>query len=539
MKNCIRFLSVLMALLLACAAGSAELSAPGVLPLSDKTIHFTVGVAKSSVVEDWNTNAMTLKLQKDLNVELEFVEYPSDSKELIQKVELQIMAGGDELPDIIMHGLGGLANLVKYGQMGMILPTTEYYRNLSYFVDETLATEIIAKEDLLRFVTCYDGEIYGMFEYNPSLNNCYSASRLMVYEPWLKALNMEKPQTTDEFAEMLRRFKTEDPNGNGINDEIPMMGYASTVKSNFMRALMNPFIVTQEHYWFMNEGQIDFAATQEGWKEGIKWIRSLMTEGLISPLSLTQDAKQLTAVMTEEPEKVGVVARISATNLGASDIRRSQYVCLDPLEGPSGQRRAIYDPRVPSIRMVITKNCKNPEAAFRLGDYMCSEEMSVWNRYGEKGVDWVEPAAGTPGVYEALGYPAAITVISPWGVLQNQWWAAVGPQILLNKYNSGQAVENVEYNGAVAIGRSMDKAVEYGVTSINGLVYNEQEQEVVTELQSTIEDYVLQTFSEFITGVRDVDAEWDNYVKEFDKMGLADYMATVNSCYARMYGTAP
>ena len=64
MKNCIRFLSVLMALLLACAAGSAELSAPGVLPLSDKTIHFTVGVAKSSVVEDWNTNAMTLKLQK-------------------------------------------------------------------------------------------------------------------------------------------------------------------------------------------------------------------------------------------------------------------------------------------------------------------------------------------------------------------------------------------------------------------------------------------------------------------------------------------
>lgn len=85
----------------------------------------------------------------------------------------------------------------------------------------------------------------------------------------------------------------------------------------------------------------------------------------------------------------------------------------------------------------------------------------------------------------------------------------------------------------------MDKAVEYGVTSINGLVYNEQEQEVVTELQSTIEDYVLQTFSEFITGVRDVDAEWDNYVKEFDKMGLADYMATVNSCYARMYGTAP
>ena len=45
-----------------------------------------------------------------------------------------------------------------------------------------------------------------------------------------------------------------------------------------------------------------------------------------------------------------------------------------------------------------------------------------------------------------------------------------------------------------------------------------------------------QSFAEFITGVKDIDAEWDNYVNEFSKMGLEPYMEAVNTCYARMYG---
>ena len=71
---------------------------------------------------------------------------------------------------------------------------------------------------------------------------------------------------------------------------------------------------------------------------------------------------------------------------------------------------------------------------------------------------------------------------------------------------------------------------------IVGLVFNEDEQEVVTEYQSTINGYVLQSFSEFVTGIKNIDAEWDGYVAEFEKMGLNEYMEAVNSCYARMYG---
>ncbi|MBO4883962.1 MAG: extracellular solute-binding protein [Clostridia bacterium] len=537
--RCFFALLMVAALAVSSSAMAVELSAPGEIPLSSETITFTVGVPQSSVVEDWETNAQTLRIEKDLNVDLQFVELPSDGNELIQKVELMMMAGGQELPDVIMHGLGGTGNLVKYGQMGMIIPTTEYYQTETGFIDETLALNNLKKEDLLPFVTCYDGEIYGVFYYHGFLNNSLSGSRMLVYKPWLDELGMEFPKTTDEFADMLRAFKNSDPNGNGEADEIPLMGEKNTLGSNLMRFLMNPFIYTQENYYLrMDDGTIEFAANKDEWKEGVKWIRSLVEEGLISELSITQDAASLTAVMNPEPEVVGCVARISATNLGATDPRRGFYTCLDPLEGPNGVKNHQWTEQVPGIGMVITVNCKEPVAAFRLGDYLCSDLMSIWTRYGEEGVDWIQPSEEAVGTFETLGFKPFMQVLSSWGVLQNQWWAQTGPRILSDRVTAGQAAapDALAYNAAYAMGQNIMGEYETAKPIVNGLVFNEEEQEVVTELRATINGYVLQSFSEFITGVRDVENEWDAYVGEFSKMGLDQYMAAVNSCYARMYG---
>lgn len=542
MKKTRRFFALLMVMMMAItsSAMAVELSAPGEIPLSSETISFTIGVGQSSVVEDWETNAQTLRIEKDLNVDLSFVELPSDGNERIQKVELMIMAGGEELPDIIMDGLGGLANLVKYGEMGMILPTTEYYQTETGFIDETLALNNLNKEDLLPYVTCYDGEIYGVFYYHGFLNNSLSGSRMLVYQPWLETLGLEFPKTTEEFADMLRAFKEKDPNGNGAADEIPLMGEKGTLSTNMMRYLMNPFIYTQENYYLRNEdGTVGFAANKPEWKEGVKWIKSLIDEGLISPLSITQDAASLTAIMNPEPEVVGCVARISATNLGATDVRRGHYTCLDPLEGPNGVKNHQWTEQVPGIGMVITANCEEPVAAFRLGDYLCSDLMSIWTRYGEEGVDWIKPTDEAVGTFESLGFEPFMQVLSSWGVLQNQWWAQTGPRILSDRITAGQAAapDALAYNAAYTMGLNIMGEYETATPIINGLVFDEMEQEIVTEYRSTINDYVLQSFSEFITGVRDIDTEWDAYVGEFEKMGLNQYMDAVNSCFARMYGT--
>ena len=538
MRTIFRFLALVMAaMLLLSGTALAELKPAGTLPISDETIHLTIGVPQSAMIEDWETNKQTLLLEHDLNVDLEFIVM-SSGDEYSQKLDLMMMSD-EKLPDIIM-GSFDLSSLIQYAQMGKIIPLTEYFeRGDAYFTEQTLKEGGYTLEERLRYVTCTDGEVYGMFGFADTVHNSYSRSFCFVYEPWLEKLGIEKPQTTEEFAEMLRRFKNEDPNGNGEADEIPLMGCSNYLNTNLMRFLMNPFIYTQGNYWRLNEetNQVEFVANMDEWKEGIKWVKSLIDEGLLSPLSITQDQNQLTAIMNPEPEVVGCVARISVTNLGASDIRRSQYVCLDPLEGPNGVRKATREPILPTIRAFITADCENPDAAFRLLDYMNEEMMSVWSRYGEKDVDWKTPDEGSVGAFEPLGYPAQVTVISTWGVLQNTWYAQIGPNVLLAKWGSGQAAANIQYNAAVAIGRSMEKTVEFADPNpLTGFVYTEDEQDVINEFQSTINTYVVNSWSEFVTGVRDIDKEWDAYVGEFAKMGLNEYMAAVQSCYERMYG---
>lgn len=531
-----KLLATLLAVIMLMSCTALAEIVPGQLPLSDETVTLTLGVGTSTMVEDWETNAQTLMMEKNLNVNLEFMELGSGD-DLATKLDLMMMDDSQKLPDIILTHFS-LDSLIKYGQMGRIIPVTEYFENgKAYFTEETLTLGGYTLEERLPYITCYDGEIYGMISMgSDSVHNKYSNSFAFVYEPWLKALNMEKPQTTEEFVEMLRAFKEKDPNGNGIADEIPMMSCSNYVKTNLIRFLMNPFIATKENYLDLDaEGNVTFAAKDPQWKEGMKWVKSLIDEGLLSPLSLTQDQAQLTAIMNPDPEVVGVIARISSTNLGASDIRRSQYICLDPLEGPNGERNSTYNALVPSVHGVITADCENPDVAFAFLDYMNQEMVSVWNRYGEKDVDWKEPTEGAKGVFESLGYPAQITVISTWGVLQNQWWAQTGPHIILEKWASGQAAENIDYNAAAAIGRSMAKCVEFRNDSLVGFVFTEEEQEIINEFQSTINTYVLNSWSEFVTGVKDIDAEWDKYVGEFEKMGLSTYLEAIQSCYDRMY----
>lgn len=531
------FVLVLALIMLLSSAVLAELNPIGTIPISDETIDLTIGVPQNAMIEDWETNKQTLKIEQDLNVDLHFIVMASGD-EYTKKMDLMMM-GDEKLPDIIF-GISNLASLSQYAQLNKIIPLTEYFeRGDAYFTEQTLEKGGYTLEERLPYVTSTDGEVYGMFQFADTVHTKYNSGFCFVYEPWLQKLGIEKPQTTDEFVEMLRAFKEQDPNGNGIADEIPLMGCTDNLKNNMMFFLMNPFIYTQNNYWMLNEedNKIEFVAKDEAWKEGMKWVKSLIDEGLLSPLSITQDQSQLTAIMNPEPEVVGCVARFSVTNLGAADIRRSEYICLDPLEGPNGVRNATWGPTLPQIRAIITTDCKNPDAAFRVLDYMNEEMMSVWSRYGEKDVDWKTPEEGAIGAFEALGYPAQITVLSTWGVLQNTWYAQQGPNILLAKWGSGQAIENTAYNAAAAIGRSMEKYVEFANPHpLTGFIFTEEEEEVINEFQSTINTYVVNCWSEFITGVRDIDEDWDAYVSEFDKMGLEEYMSAVQSCYDRMYG---
>lgn len=508
----------------------------------------TVGVPDHNLVIDWETNEMTRYLEDKLGVNLDFVKYPYDVTEYRQKVELNVMAGGASLPDVLALTFD-LSQVQLYGEMGAFLPLNDYINNMP-LLDEHLAAltaNPISKEDYVRYLTCSDGNIYGLGTCNTTVNNSVSSGRIMIYEPWLKeyltSANLEDVTTTAQFKDMLIYFRDHDMNGNGdTTDEIPLMCGKDQFKTNLLRQLMNPFVYTQEHYYSNENGTVTFVPVTEGWKEGLKYIKSLFDEGLISTLSLTQDATQFNAVCTAEPHILGAMARVSTSNMAATDPRREQFVITGALEGPTGLRQVTKQPNLPSVRFAVTKNCKDVAKAVELADWMYSIEVSVWNRYGQENVHWKRLTGDEIGEsqYASMGFRGDIMEFNPiWGNAQNIHWNQLGPNILDgSEMTLRLAVVKAEgkYDSATRIGEGILRELNYANTenAMFGLIFTADEQEVINEYRGTINGYIEETLAQFVTGVVDIDAGWDNYVNELKKMGLETYLAAVQSCWTRM-----
>ncbi len=524
-------------------AATAEPELTGWPQRPENLVSLTLGVADNASIEDWETNAMTLHLEEQLNVDLSFELLPSAGAELVQKVELMVLAGGKDLPDIILHNLGGLANLEKYGQMGILVPVNDYYDTMSYYIDTeglpSCEMAPLTKEDFLRYITSSDGNIYAMASYMPNTNNMYAPARMMIYYPWLEATGIGMPQTTEDFYNVLIAFRDNDLNGNGNADEIPLMSSKDRVTTNLLRSLMNPFVYTQSNYLINKDGKgvLEFAPIQDGWKEGLKYIRRLFDENLISPLSLTQDQQQLTTLLTQEETVVGAFARISNTNIPASDPRRVEYVGMNPLEGPDGTRQVPAELPYPTPAMVITLNCSDPERAFQLGDYMCSNLMSIWTRYGREGEEWA--LSDKPGLsnYSALGFQGEITTLNEiWGQSQNVFWAQAGPSIRDDSiFGFRRMAEDQDIAPHLMQGYMVANEKKYANPyPVGGMIFTQEENDVVVEFRSIIEGFVSETFVQFVTGQRDIDSGWDAYLSEYGKMGLDRYMDALQSCWDRM-----
>ena len=509
-----------------------NLNPPGVFPINKQTVTLKIGVEQNNQIPDRETNWQTQLMERQGNYKFIWEIYPSG--ELQQKFELMVMAGGSDMPDVFMYRGLNLAALTKYGQAGMVIPLNVYYENSAYYINREKQGLSL---DPTKYVTSYDGNIYGVYYASDAVNARHSTARIMMYEPWLEKLRLSRPATIDQFTNVLRAFRDNDPNGNGQKDEIPFISYNTNMTTGVLYALMMPFIYTQPEFWMHNNGKIDVAFNKPGWRDGLRYIKLLVDEGLLSPLSFTQDLAQMTGVINPLPTRVGSFARISASNLGSNDPRRSEYVPITPLEGPAG-RQSLYWPYMPRMSYAITKNCRTPESAFMLADWMCDEEILIMSRYGEKGVDWYAPQP-PENISIIAGQTIPLKEINMiWGTPHNKHWASSGPGIEGMKYafiDLAGADPNNPLDYSVSIARNILTEMQYAAKDpIVGLIYNEQEQAVINEFHSTILTYVGESYARFVMGDLSIDRDWNNYVSEFNRMGLTQVIAAAQSAWDRM-----
>ena len=530
---------LVLALLLTCLVipASAE---------SDPVV-ITVTVGDKTNVEDYNTNLQTLYVEEKLGVDLQITAL--DSSDYTSKINLMVNAG-DKLNDVIVGSFGS-AVIYGWAQEGALTPITDYY------YDETVAVNILDAIDRVGYdfrslMVLPDGEIYAFPNLNQSYGNEHGEGRLWIYKPFLDTLGEAVPTdgfTTEQFEALLEKAVATDMNGNGINDELGVVGYGG-VGGQWFNYLMNPFVQCNDgkNWMIVNDGVVSFAYTTEEWRQGVEWIKGLLDKGLIPDEALTQDfATAKTMVNTEE-----VIALCWAyTNAdGMTDpVRKGEYYVVAPLVGPNGVQNVTYNPSVPGDHTVISADCENVEMAFKAFDLMLCEELSITTRFGERGVEWdYVTDLDNPDDYENpyQAFPGKILVYNDsqyWGsgAMQNKSWMQANAFVRQYGIAAGMVVPKgnaSEFDLRFSEGCTLYQTGGYNPEEyIAKLVYSAEEQEIVTDVQTDLNAYVLETTAAWLTGAQTLDdVSWEAFQKQVEELKAADWLEVAQAAYNRSVG---
>ena len=429
----------------------------------------------------------------------------------------------------------------QYGRMGIFLPLNDYYENSSIYIKHYM--DLGDREELLPYATAPDGNIYGIFKDTREVADDFMY-RAWINKTWLDALGLEMPVTTEDFYNVLTAFKTQDPNGNGKADELPLVGSTAWNRQPF-EFLMNAFTYASAGgannvpYLQIKDGELVASFVLPEWKAGLEYQNRLVNDGLISGLTYTQSDAELRHILeNEDAQLVGVLPTNSMSVYLASSVRKQDFVPLPPLTGPEGANYVTRVTFLPIHSFFITKYCNNPEAAFRLGDLMWEEELSITSRFGKKGEQWQYYLGDKKSLYDSMGIPAKLEI------LQNIWsqeeakkvhWGDFQPA--KRTYEMGVMAQvfdgNVydsQYMTAVSVPYYVGKTPEDAVLYIS---FPGEEWNAIANISNSVRSYVNESKIRFILGDLSF-SEWDNYVNELNKMGLSDYLTICRKAYERM-----
>ncbi|MGI5856848.1 MAG: extracellular solute-binding protein [Candidatus Merdivicinus sp.] len=533
--------------------GNSLLNEPGVLPLVTQPVTLNIGLIENTLISDYNDNTLTNWLEEQTGISLEFTLYPTNGDEARQKLELAITAKQD-LPDILMgFGLNAVVR-DKYGEDGILTELTPYYdsEDDSYYLHQMLqkteesgtcvtGTAADEWELIKRYTTSPNGSIYVFPNYAPAQVDMWDG-RWYINKNWLDKLGMDYPKTTDDLYHVLKAFKTQDPNGNGKQDEIPLVGSGTGWRQQPVILLLNSFLYCPYDYKTVENGMISLAYTQDAYREGLRYIRKLVQEDLFPAISFTQDGAQLKALLdipADQDSTVGFWVGSPTGLFSVDNSHKTEYSGdFDIIQGPEG---VAYTPKTnPNVggNTYITKDCENPQVAYRFLTFFANEETALRGRFGEKGVNWDYVEDGAKGLYESMGIPALFWQDNAiWGTTNNVIWG--GPMMLQPSYmNEGSEASKILNDPLASLGM-IAKAVGhlYGNApkdTVPNLIYTSEELEELSELEATISTYAKESQTRFLTGDLDIEADWDSYLKELDNMGLSDYLKIMQAAYDRM-----
>ncbi len=499
------------------AAASSNFNETG-YPIVNEPITMSMMGYKHVIQGPWEDMHFFHEMEKMTNIKFTYDTPAADA--YTEAKNLTFTSGN--LPDVFFGGNLSTTDEMKYGAQGLLIPLEDliekYAPNLTKIFEE--------RPNIKSSITSTDGHIYAL----PAVQTAESSnhSPLWINGEWLEKLNLKVPETTEEFYQMLKAFKTQDPNQNGQPDEIPLTsdkpGGAKTVAVFDM--LLNGYGLLGRDIQ-AQDGKVFYGVMHPNYKEWLVYMDKLYSEGLIDPDIYTQSGADVTAKGMEG--KIGVT--LKARPDLAWDIPNQEDIYkypMTPVLTSEFNSKKMYNKRTGIERgtFAITNKNPNPAAMIRWIDYLYSEEGSIFVHYGPEGMLW-EYADKATGIKRYK---------QPEGLSVEEYRGSITP-------NVGTGVPKLvrpetEYNWDDASARhrvteATEKLIPHGVVPYPDVYFTEEEQARLDVLVTDIQTYITQSEAQFVTGQLKVANDYDKFIQTLEKMNIAEVESIHQAAYDR------
>ncbi|HHY82921.1 MAG TPA: extracellular solute-binding protein [Clostridiales bacterium] len=488
------------------------------MPIVKDKITVSIMGAKHPIHGEWSNMVFFKIMEEKTNIAF---TYNTPAWELFTEQKNLAFTTGS-YPEVFFGAMLTPKEEVTYGSQGILLPLEEY-------IDKYCPNIVAMFEQnpgLRASITAPDGHIYSLPNYTTAPLAMAAQPNWVNYE-WMKALGIEEsdlPTTLDGLYELLVRFKTEDPNGNGQADEIPYT-FSDKVGDGLFNNFLPPFGIPSKRAFVTSDGVVKYGFLEPNFIHFLEFVNRLWEEKLIDQDSFAQDWSAKTG--KSQSNLVGMtVEAVPDTAFGIPEPEEAVKYPMMPAWGTQYSPQAtLRTTGLATGTFAITDKCKNVEAMMRWVDYLYSEEGSLLIHYGPEGnlyrvlpdgmFEYIIPTDGR-GVEEKRGGE----ITPDCGLPLPKW---VRPQTETN-WNSV-----LQQQRAAQVDK---KLWPYAVLPMPNLFFTLEEQEQLDIITIDLYKYEDENAVKFITGELPL-SEWSKFTDQLKKMGVEELIRITQAAYDR------
>ena len=512
-------------------------------PVAEREV-IDITMAVNTQTPDAEATHLHAFLLETFKINLIVTEYNSEN----WKTQFTLMMAEDSLPDIVSNTGMSFAEFNEYANEG-------YFLNLSPYLENVPNLQALFEQypSYRSQMTNTDGNIYGLSQLTTINQN--APARGFIDERWLANVGKEVPRTVDELYEVLKAFKEKDANGNGdATDEVPMyVSAAYKDRNNAFRIIANAFGVFSDSptrkLVVGEDGKLFAPWNTENWKDFMKYLNKLYTEGLIDTNYVVRTSDEFKQMVKEQ--RVGIFgANAPFAQSGNKIDYDANFQYFHPMTSKYVDKSTLVLTSGASTNVSFAMNANiDTEKAMRLCEminWIYTADGAFGVGMGVQGQDWeynYTKWSDEHGVLEMFcpeGYAnsneyktqaciinGAFSMYSPADGRDYKLTDIVSNDVLYNDEDFAKRC------GWFCLVEQGIRESEVKVESLASLVYTKDESKDRSSIVTDITSYVEQMTTQFITGEADIDATWDTYVATLEQMQLSRWVEIDQTAYDR------